>query len=330
MLTTRRDLSKQGEHPDPLDPAQPKPDPSGWPQRWQRAFTSNEMRAYQAALVIGGGEGSRAGVLDDLSSYFGFSPGECVQRCVNWEQWSVEEWKSSRRDSREALTAFYQTLKSWAFDLLWYAYLQAEGYRYPVSVAIARTVPAGRRGLRHLDFGAGVGATSQLFRSLGYETDLADISTALLAFARYRLERRSVAANYIDLNLAQPEYGCYDVITAVDTLVHVPDLQETAKRLHRALKPGGLLFANFDVRPATAENAWHLYDDDLPLRWQLQRVGFEPEETLDGMITRYRRVEPTGIAHGLRGVRDVALLRSPLRPVYRSARSSLVDVLRKS
>jgi hypothetical protein len=87
--------------------------------------------------------------------------------------------------------------------------------------------------------------------------------------------------------------------------------------LHDSLQPGGVLFANFDVRPATPENAWHLYSDDLPLRWELQRACFEPEYSLNGMITRYRRVERHGIAHVARGARDVVLLRSPLRPAYR-------------
>ena len=318
---------KQGQHVDPLDPGRPRPDPAAWPPRQQRAFASAEMREYRAALLLPGTADLRASVLDDLSSFFGLAPEECVQRCINWEQWSVEEWQASRRDSPEALAEFYHSLQSWAFDLLWYAYLQAEGYQYPVGVAIAQSLRGNGSGRRHLDFGSGAGTTSQLFQRLGYETDLADISTSLLSFARFRLERRSVSATYIDLNVASPPPGRYDVITAVDTLVYVPDLPATARMLHRALTPGGLLFANFDVRPKTAENAWHLYDDDLPLRWQLQRSGFEPEETFDGMITRYRRVQPAGPTHEFRGVRDAMLLRSPLRPAYRRARASLAAAL---
>jgi SAM-dependent methyltransferase len=227
------------------------------------------------------------------------------------------------------MTAFYQSTQSWAFDLLWYGYLQAEGVEYPVSVAMARTLPSlrGTAG-RHLDFGSGVGTTSQFFSQLGYETELADISTSLLDFARFRLERRGQPARYLNLNHVTLEPGRYDVITAVDTLVHVPDLAATARMLHRALRPGGILFANFDVRPRTAENAWHLYDDDLPLRWTLQRIGFEPEESLDGMITRYRRVEPRGLSHAARGVRDLILLRSPLRPAYRSVKAVLLSAHR--
>jgi SAM-dependent methyltransferase len=317
------EMLRQGAHPDPLDPRTPSPDRSWWPERQREAWTSPTLETYRSSLRIDASGDVRSGVLDDLSAYFRLDPEECVQRCINWERWSVEEWQAGRRDSPEALTEFYRTLQSWAFDLLWYAYLQAEGYAYPVSVVIADSLRWQALGRRHLDFGSGIGATAQLFRQLGYESHLADISTSLLSFARFRLERRGMQATYLDLNDVPLGEGQYDVITAVDTLVHVPDLAATARQLHRALKPGGLLFANFDVRPRSAENSWHLYDNDLPLRWRLQRIGFEPRVSLDGMITCYKRVEPTGLAHQARGLRDAVLLRSPLRPAYRAARDAM-------
>ena len=312
---------KQGQHLDPLTAE--RPDPATWPERRQRAFLGAAQQQYGAALLRDGIEDVRAAVIDDLAAYFGFTAEECVQRCVNWEEWSVQEWQARTRSSPEALADFYHTVQSWAFDLLWYAYLQAEGFAYPVAVAAAETLPPARPGARHLDFGSGTGITSQLFMRLGYESDLADVSTSLLAFAGFRLERRGLNARRIDLNVESLAARRYDVITAIDTLVHVPDVAETARQLHRALRPGGTLFANFDVRPATAENAWHLYSDDLPLRWALQRAGFEPQESLDGMLTRYRWVEPHGPAHLWRGSRDLLLLRSPLRPAYRRARTAL-------
>lgn len=317
---------KQGRHPDPLDPESPRPAPGQWPARQIKAFAGAEIDVFRSSLRLRGADGTRQSILEDLSAFFGMNPEDCVRRCLDWEQWTLEEWHRERRDTTESITAFYHETQSWAFDLLWYAYLQAEGYAYPVSVAIAQTIPPPRAGASHLDFGSGVGVTSQLFARLGYRTTLADISTSLLRFARYRLERRGDDASYLDLNTEELAPASYDVITAIDTLVHVPDVPGTARALHRALRPGGMLFANFDVRPKSAENAAFLYENDLPLRWQLQRAGFEPEEDLDGMITRYRRVETIGTAHAIRGVRDAVLLRSPLRPAYRSIGAQLRNV----
>jgi SAM-dependent methyltransferase len=312
---------RNGRHPDPLESGSPQV--GAWPARQRGADGSRAMVQYRGALKLESDRGIRESVLDDLGSYFGLPAEECVRRCREWEQWSVLEWSARRRETSTDLRDFFNTTASWCFDLLWYAYLQAEGYAYPVSVAAAACLPEPQPGCRHLDFGSGVGATAQLFRRLGYETDLADVSMSLLQFARFRLERRGVLARYIDLNRCELESQAYDVITAIDTLVHIPDLAHTVQELHRALKPAGVLFANFDVRPPTPENAWHLYSDDLPLRWMLQRTGFEPIESLDGMITRYRRVEPSGVAHQLRGLRDLVMLRSPMRPSYRFLRGKL-------
>ncbi len=88
------------------------------------------------------------------------------------------------------MTDFYRTTQSWAFDLLWFAYLQAEGYGLPSSVLALQAMATRAHGPAHLDFGSGAGVTSQLFARAGYETTLADISTSLLDFARYRLKRR--------------------------------------------------------------------------------------------------------------------------------------------
>ena len=87
-----------------------------------------------------------------------------------------------------------------AFDLLWFAYLQAEGYGLPTSVLALQAIGTRDHGPAHLDFGSGAGVTSQVFARAGYETTLADISTSLLDFARFRLSRRGAIARFIDLN----------------------------------------------------------------------------------------------------------------------------------
>ena len=54
--------------------------------------------------------------------------------------------------------------------------------------------------LRHLDFGSGVGVTVSSFNSSATKVTLADLSTTLLDFARFRFERRGEKATFIDLN----------------------------------------------------------------------------------------------------------------------------------
>jgi SAM-dependent methyltransferase len=327
-------VAHQGSHPDPLDPATPPPNPQRWPKARQQAFASAEMELFRASLRLPGVPDVRAALLDELSTYSGWPPEECVERCRNWESWSVEEWSAADRSEMDGLASFYQTTQSWAFDLLWFAYLQAEGYGYPTSVLALRTMAARGHGRAHLDFGSGVGVTSQLFARAGYETTLADISTSLLDFARYRLSRHGEAARFIDLNHEKLETGRYDVITALDTLILIPDLADVVADLHGALRPGGLLFTNFDVRPQSPENAWHLYEDDLNLRAILHRAGFVPsgrfgEPTSSfGEWLVYRRADPSGAVQRLRVLLDRLVLTSRPRRVIRRQNRRIAAALR--
>jgi len=287
------------------------------------------MELFRAGLRLPGIADVRAAVLDDLSSYSGLTPDQCVERCRNWESWSVEEWFAADRSDIDGLTNFYRTTESWAFDLLWYAYLQPAGCGYPASVLALRAVAGQGHGRAHLDFGSGVGVTSQLFARAGYETTLADVSTSLLDFARYRLSRRGEAARFIDLNDEKLETGRYDVITALDTLTHIPDLADVAASLHGALRPGGRLVTNFDVRPPSPENAPFLYEDDLDLRAVLHSAGFVPSGRFGGYMT-YRRVDPSDTSQQLRVLFDRLVLTSRPRRVVRRQRRRLAVALRRT
>ena len=281
------------KHPDPE--SLPAPDRRAWSPVQTAAFASPEMELYRAALLTEEIREVRSAALDDLGAYF-------------------DRGYFDRRQRPEE-----DPCPAWSVNLLWYAHLQAEGHAYPMSTVIARRArdlaPLGE----HLDFGSGAGLTSQLFRALGYDTTLADLPE-LLSFARFRLERRGLRARYIDLTRDSLPTARYDVVTAIDTLMFVPDLASTARKLRRAMRSGGVLFANFDVGPMSENGGWPVQERRVArLRWQLQRAGFERESWLDG-VGVYRAVAMQGASHALRGARDAVLLLNPLRPLLRPLR----------
>ena len=155
---------KQGVHPDPLAPDFEAPDPTCLSRAWTAALASPEMAAYRAGLGLPNQSDIRAAILDDLSTYYLLDPQECLRRRLNWEAWSVEEWRREDRSTPEGIRAFYNSTFSWSFDLLWYAYLQAEGVTYPTSVVVAQQLPMVTNPARCLDFGSGVGDAAQLLR----------------------------------------------------------------------------------------------------------------------------------------------------------------------
>jgi SAM-dependent methyltransferase len=173
-----------------------------------------------------------------------------------------------------------------------------------------------------LDLGSGAGVTAQFFAALGYDVTLADISKPLLSFARWRLDRRGVQATYLHLPADLPE-DRFDLVTALDVMAHVPDVADTARRLHRALHPEGLFVTNFDVRRHSPENAWHLYEDDLPLRWAVERAGFVPVKLIDGIIWIYRAAPTTGARARIRTALAWLRLASPPTRALRAIRRFL-------
>jgi SAM-dependent methyltransferase len=310
--------AEQGVHVDPL--AADAPDPRLWSQDQQSAWFSDEMKLFCECLRYDGMD-VRSSILDDLSRYYRLSPQECLHRCLHWERWSVDEWRAKDRSTHEGLQDFYSSVQSWSFDLLWFAYLQAFGFGFPASVAAARFARTKCPGGSHLDFGSGVGVTSQLFHRLGFASTCADVSDTLLAFAQWRIERHGDRAGAHDLKSGSLANEHYDVVTAIDALTHVSDFDATAAMLHRAIRPGGWLLANFDVRKSGSdESAWHLYDDALDLEYRLQRTGFVRCGELAGMLRCYERVDPSTVAHRLRTFRDRLWLKPPLGTLVATSR----------
>lgn len=323
LVVLREDVGGQGQHFDPEDPTTEAPATARWTAAHRRAVRSLNMSHFRTALRPARGGSERVGVLGDLAEYHELTTPEALERCLHWEDTSVAEWEAAPRDTADGLADFYAVVESWSFDLLWYSYLQSVGYGYPESVIVADRVGMhpGRRG-RLLDLGSGAGVTAQLFAALDYDVTLADVSKPLLDFARWRLEQRGVPAQFLHLP-AELGDDAFDLVTALDVMVHVPDPAETAQRLHRALRPGGLLVANYDVRRRSRHNAWHLYEDDLPLRWAVERAGFEPVRMIDGVLWVYRAVPTGGAAWRLRTALAWVRLASPPARALRAVRRRL-------
>jgi 2-polyprenyl-3-methyl-5-hydroxy-6-metoxy-1,4-benzoquinol methylase len=262
-----------------------------------RRYPPELLEVWRQSLVLEGSDDPVLSALRELSLYFGISEEEARKRCLNWEHDSVKEWEAADRTTQDGLLEFYHTTQSWIFDTVWYHAQQYQGNQPAESVMIAqrlaemRVQPGG-----HLDFGSGPGSTSLFFQKLGWQTSLADISTTLLDFARWRFSHRNLNADFYDLNQTSLPAEQFDLITACDVMVHVPDPTDTLRQLHRALKPGGLLVFNVDARPKRErENQWHLYLHAYPVLRPVRSVGFDRLPRLE-FFHVYRKVEKRSAA----------------------------------
>lgn len=324
---------ESGTHIDPL--TVPPPEPGAWGATHAAVMASPEMAAFRACLRMGADD-IRTSVLRELASFYDVSEDEALKRCLHWEEISLREWHSvadpatdegaatdgedaAEPDPDQVRVAFYRTMQSWSYDLLWWAYVQAEGHADPASVIALRWLEQRVTGRRHLDFGAGVGVTSQLFVECGWSSTLADLSSTLLDFARYRFERRGLEAQFIDLGQETLPAGRYDAITAIDTLAHVPDVFTTARQLGEALVMGGYLIANVDVRETEDITVWHVQSNDLVARYDILRAGFRKVGVMGYGMVAYQRIDVSGFAEWRRVTWLWLTHVSPFRSAARAA-----------
>lgn len=252
-----------------------------WLDRWGGDPELTKLRdIWTDSLLLPGSDDPCDSALHELADYFQISPDEARVRCEHWEDDSVLEWERASRDTPEGLLDFYRTTQSWIFDTVWYHAQQCSFERFPESVAIAH-------GLRHmrpghiLDLGAGPGSTGLFFHRLGWQVSMADISTTMQEFARWRFAQRGLSATFYDTSKEDLPAVTFDLITAIDVVAHIPNWKREAARLHRSLKMGGLLVFNVDSRPKARENQWHLYEHHYPVIRPMRSAGFRRLPTIE-------------------------------------------------
>ena len=292
-----RPLKKsQGLHIDPeLVPA---PDPLTWHADQRDSFTDSTMSRLRDCVGLNGD--CRSSVLAELAEFHSESLETAYHKCIHWEQLSIEEWTSADRSTPAGQQDFYDSLTSWKYDLAWYAYLQTTGHAFPQAVAVLKFLEARKISGTLRDFGSGIALNAQFFNRSSFDVTIADVSRPLLEYASWRFKRHNDAIKIINLKDAKLPDSTFDVVTAFDVLVHVPDFNATAEQLHRTIKPSGWLFANFDTRSRDDASSSHLHNNEFDLDRRVKRAGFVKRHVIGGFLGCYQRVESDTLIHRVR------------------------------
>jgi SAM-dependent methyltransferase len=140
-------------------------------------------------------------------------------------------------------------------------------------------------GKRVLDVGCAAGAFLVTARELGFDAHGVEPSRWMAEHGRreYGLDIRE---GYLEPGMF-PDHS-FDFATLWDVVEHLPEPHETLTRIHRLLKPGGVLLVNYpDISTLAARilgKRWPfwlgvhlLYYTPATMFLQLERAGFEPE-----------------------------------------------------
>jgi SAM-dependent methyltransferase len=213
----------------------------------------------------------------ELSEYFGTPVAEIEAQLADATIRFTEEWRNRITDPSDerAVTRFYNESKTELFDLARWHAEDSIHYRTLVCADIA----AGRPGRTYLDYGSGIGSDALVFAQAGFDVTLADISNPLLAFAKWRCERRGFRVKTIDLKRESLPRRRFDAAVCFDVLEHIHRPLRTLDRIHRAMTPGALLFvhAPFGEDP---DRPMHLVHTDV-ITPRMRTVGFTWREDLE-------------------------------------------------
>ncbi len=239
---------------------------------------SPELRErWLAATRLPGVEDARESCLLELSEYTEEHREVVEQRCERAVDEQRDLWYERARDDEASLTDFYNGCDAYVYELLWWHALQQGDA--PVWNARILDIARQFQSKRYLDFGGGIGTNGILIGREGIDVTIADISDVLQKCARWRLARREIPAQFIDLKTTPLVEGAYDLISAVDVLEHVADPLETLRTLHGALAPGGVLVFDLIASKPDPERPFHLLRSKFPIRSTVRGLGFRHVES---------------------------------------------------
>jgi len=233
-----------------------------------------EYRAmWTQALVVEGRENLRDSLLRELGDYVQCEDiDELRRRCERAVETLKGEWHAQVRVGEErAIERFYDQSQTTVYELMWWHTLHDD--LSPLAYVTALHLARQHDGLQYLDFGAGVGSGGILFARHGFNVTLADISSTLLRFSEWRLERRGLPAVYIDLKNQELPPNAFDFVTAMDVFEHLVDPVATVEQLWKALRPGGFLYARIAVED-DEDRPQHIVQDFGPTFKRMEMLGF--------------------------------------------------------
>jgi SAM-dependent methyltransferase len=228
---------------------------------------------WSEALLMDGHNNLKESLVAELCSYLGTKDlAEGERRCAAASDELEKEWAETViPGSTQSIEALYNDSKTILYELMWWHTLLEDDapLAYVIAVDLARKLEC----RSYLDFGAGVGSGGLLFARQGFHVTLADISSRLLVFSRWRFDQRGLPVRIVDLKEQDLRRHSFDFVTAMDVFEHLVDPVGTVDMLADALRPGGVIFGRFDV-DEDDDRGQHIVHDFEPCFARMRELGF--------------------------------------------------------
>ena len=164
--------------------------------REQERLLNEYRKIWTDALTLEGFKDLPASLFHELGLYTQCADAAEIQlRCSRAVKSLAQEWreKVNPTDSK-SVERFYNESQVEIYDLIAWHTLSDDLSPLAYVTAVQFGLRQGCRSC--LDFGSGIGAGSLLFVQHGFKVGLADISSPLLAFGRWRFQLRQLCADF--------------------------------------------------------------------------------------------------------------------------------------
>ncbi len=239
----------------------------------QERFLAEYRSLWEQALICDGHSNLRESLVSELARFSGCEDlSEIQRRCTCALSDLKHEWCGGvDRVNQDSVENFYNESEAMIYELMWWHTLSEDASPLAYVVALHFAVMHGCKS--YLDFGAGVGSGGILFARHGMEVTLADISSPMLDFSRWRFHLRGLAGHFVDLKTSSLPLEAFDILAAMDVFEHLVDPAQTVEELWRTLKPGGFLFGRFHSE-VDEDRPHHIVQDFEPTLDRLRALGF--------------------------------------------------------
>jgi 2-polyprenyl-3-methyl-5-hydroxy-6-metoxy-1,4-benzoquinol methylase len=180
-----------------------------------------------------------------------------------------EKWERENPRTEQEIAHYYDTLELYIPELSsWHAMEKNIDF---IKIVEFLQFAVKENLTQYLDFGAGIGSNGLLFSRNDFNVTLADISGAMINYAKWRLKRHGAPARFIDLKIQGLPFEYFDCATAIEVLEHAVDPVALMKKITDSLKRGGYVFVTtpFYHDP---ERPQHIVND-ISIAREFEKIG---------------------------------------------------------
>lgn len=226
-------------------------------------------------------------IIREVEQYTGLSE-STILRMVEDEKSIHRDWFSCPRTNSDSIETFYNSVSYFFSDLL-ATELRGHGFmglRKMVGTLQVAKQLRGILGNTYLDYGSGIGSLSIMFGRSEFSVSVADISSYLLSFVKFRLSLRCIPFSSYYLKEADLPENTYSFVTVYDVLEHCYDPIKVMHNIWRSMKSGGICFC-YVAFGLTRDNPTHIVPDNSCIP-KIIDLGFKYRNDLRDLIMKNR------------------------------------------